>query len=104
MENKTDNNLISKYCGMDKKHCLLRWILGAVILIIVFMFGFKAGKYSMLFSGKYDTGYYNYPMMSGSYYRMMPNYNYNQMNPWMMQGWGYGIYPQTGQPQTNPPR
>jgi len=100
MENKENKNEFDLWhCGKNWKSYILRWIIGAVILIIVFMYGFKLGKYSTFFSGSYGTGYYGSPMMSDNYYRgmMQPgnyygNYGYGQngygqMGPWMMQGW-----------------
>ena len=109
MENKTHDEMNLWHCGANFckgnwKNCLFRWILGAVILAIVFGFGFKLGKFSALFSGGYysGTGSYGYPMMSGSYSRgnmMYPGIYGNNSGyyygPGMMQGWG--------QPQTLPP-
>ncbi len=87
-------------CKGGWKNRVLRWILGAIILIIVFCFGFKLGKYSTFFSERYfETGYYGSSMMGENYYRNMMypgnyygNYgygqnSYGQMGPWMMQGW-----------------
>lgn len=107
MENKTNDemNLWSYYKGGWKNNAL-RWILGIVILIIVFSFGFKLGKFSALFSGGYyGTGSYGYPMMGGGYYRnnsnmMYPTNGYYGMGPWMMSGYYQG---QNSQPQTLPP-
>ncbi len=104
MENKENKNEFDLWhCGKNWKNYALRWILGIIILIIVFGFGFKLGKYSTFLSGgyygNYGTGYYGSPMMGGSYYRNMMypgnyygNYGYGQngygqMGPWMMQGW-----------------
>lgn len=91
------------------KNKTLRWILGIVILIIVFSLGFSAGKFSAYLRGGYGYNY-GYPMMGGGYYRgnMMPwNYGgsygqngYYGMGPCMMSGYYQG---QNSQPQTLPP-
>lgn len=108
-DNKNEFDLwhCGSYSNGNWKGCILRWVLGAIILIIVFGFGFKLGKFSALFSGGYysGTGSYGYPIMSGSYYRNNSNMMYPGIygnnsgyyyGPGMMQGYG--------QPQTVPTR
>ena len=71
-DNKNEFDLwhCGSYSNGNWKGCILRWVLGAIILIIVFVCGFKVGKYYMIFSGGYyGGGYYNSPMMGGNYYR-----------------------------------
>lgn len=105
MENKNNHEETNLWqcCKSGWKNHTLRWILGFIILIIVFSFGFKIGKFSALFSGGYyGTSSYGYPMMGGNYYRnmMYPGSGYYGMGPWMMDGFYQG---QTSQPQTPPP-
>lgn len=94
-------------CEGFKKHFVLRWILGIIILVAVFCIGFKLGEFSSVIrQGGYGYGYYNnnmYDMMGGGYpYYMMGGQGYyggqNPYNnnyyygPGMMRGF-YGNYP-----------
>jgi len=78
MENKEGYNL-NLNVGKIWRTPILRWILGIIILIIVFCFGFKLGKYSTIFSE--------------GYYGTKENYYRNNM-----------MYPGNYQPQTIPTR
>lgn len=70
-------------CGGNKGGCswghksLLHWLIGAVVLIIVFCFGYKLGVLRGYFGG---WGYDNY----GGYNMMYRNGNFG---PGMMSGW-----------------
>ncbi len=68
MENNQDNKCI--FCAEKGKHIvLIRWVLGIIILVIVFSFGIKLGKFaSFVNQGYYGSGYgYGSPMMQGYY-------------------------------------
>ena len=106
MENKTHDEMNLWHCGKAGwKSCVIRWVLGIVILIIVFSLGFSLGKFSGYLKagyGYYGMGSYGSPMMGG-YYRnnmMYPTNGYYGMGPWMMGGYYQG---QNSQPQTLPP-
>ena len=72
------------HCCGGGRHMLLRWLLGLLILVIVFWLGLKIGEFKGAFGGDYG-GYYgmprhmrtfNKPMMYKSYWgypRMMGN-------------------------------
>ncbi|MBI5306382.1 hypothetical protein HZB04_02265 [Candidatus Wolfebacteria bacterium] len=47
--------------GNQRKHIIIRWILGIIILTTVFYFGFKIGEISNIIKGEF----YGYSMMSG---------------------------------------
>jgi hypothetical protein len=73
-----------KMCGMyghccgGHRHVLLRWLLGLLILVIVFWLGVKIGEFKGAFGGY------------GSYYYGMPRHMRSFNRPMMKNGyWGY---------------
>lgn len=60
-------------CG--GRHYLLRWVLGIVILVLVFVAGIKLGEFRGLMGG--NDGY-GYRMMNGRGYNAMPGYGMMQ--------------------------
>jgi hypothetical protein len=57
--------------GFSGRHFFLRWILGIIILLIVFWFGFKLGEFKSYLKGDYNYGYEFYnnrQMMNPEYY------------------------------------
>lgn len=92
--NMCENELCKKWCCSEKKHILLRWILGIVILVVVFSLGIKIGEFkSALFGygsfngcgGLYNTGY---PMM----FRGYNDDGYGNFAPWKMMRGGNTQY------------
>ncbi|MEK7634796.1 MAG: hypothetical protein AAB396_02895 [Patescibacteria group bacterium] len=69
MENNQDNKCNKCIFCLEKgKHTVfIRWVLGIIILVVVFSFGIKLGKFSSFI----NQGYYGYgqgygsPMMQG---------------------------------------
>lgn len=91
-------SMCRKY-GCSHRHYALRWILGLIILAIVFWLGIKLGEFKGAFGGYYG-GYFgerhmrfNRPMM------------YGQWGPGMMGNYFYQAQPvpQPTQPSTNQP-
>lgn len=74
-DNKHNEECCSHCCGihhlhnMDNKYHLLRWLLGIVIILVVFWMGFKLGEFKGYF-GSYDGGYFGRGYGRG----MMMNY------------------------------
>lgn len=82
------------------RYFFLRWILGIIILIIVFSFGFKLGEFSSFINGgenygygsMMENGYWNpaahcnmmWPVYQNQNYSRTPNYFYG---PGMMEGY-----------------
>lgn len=80
--------------GDYKKSFVARLILGIIILLSVFYFGFKLGESKQVLKREYySQGYYSgCPIMKGSYGDKgndKGNDDYRIMGPWMMRGWDW---------------
>ena len=81
------------HCCGGGRHLLLRWLLGLLILVIVFWLGLKIGEFKGVFGGY------------GGNYSGMPRHMRSFNKPMMRSGyWGYpGMMnnnPSAAQPQT----
>ena len=97
-------------CGYHQRHLLLRWLLGLLIIVLVFWIGFKLGE----FKGAYIDGYYGSPKMmmlpAGNfpvtYFRtggmMGGNQMYNSQGAPTMQWQTQSPVPQSGATQSSP--
>lgn len=85
MEEQKNNQQHPQACncpwhsGYGHRHFLLRWVLGILILIVVFWLGVKFGE----IRGYFGYGYYGYPSHRNMMY---PYYGYGQPYPTMMNG------------------
>lgn len=76
MENNQDNKCI--FCLEKGKHTvLIRWVLGIIILVAVFSFGIKLGK----FASFVNQGYYGFGYGSGCG-SMMQGYGFPRGMMW----------------------
>lgn len=74
MKEEKDNTQMCHWCGHhescgyhDHKNYLLRWILGVIVLVLVFWFGVQVGQVGSGWSNDY------YPMMPGQGYGSGPS-------------------------------
>ena len=65
---------ICRMCGFGHRYILLRWLLGLLILIVVFWLGMKIGEFKGAFEGGYgmQRGMYFQQPMRNMYYRTTP--------------------------------
>ncbi len=77
METNQDNKQCFFCVGGQKNNIILRWVLGIIILIVVFSFGIKLGKFASFM----HQGYYGYGS-SSSCGSMMQGYNYPRGIMW----------------------
>ncbi|EKD43833.1 MAG: hypothetical protein ACD_72C00100G0004 [uncultured bacterium] len=76
-----EKNMPSKSgcCGYDHKS-LLYWLIGFVVLVVVFCVGYRLGQWKSYYYGYgQNYGYQYSPMMRGGGY---PGYGYGMMGGW----------------------